>query len=114
MKQITCIEDLRVIAHRKVKYRFRFAGSGHRGCFIAFAAGLRAATIATLAGCEVVLCSKIGYEPWGKLEACGIQPNGEHAMEPIEDAVLAMYKEMGSAGKLAGKPAEPASPRMAA
>ncbi|MFZ4537007.1 nitrogenase cofactor biosynthesis protein NifB [Propionivibrio sp.] len=58
-------------------------------------------TIATLVGCEVVLCSKIGYEPWGKLEASGIQPNGEHAMEPIEDAVLAVYKEMLANGKLA-------------
>jgi nitrogen fixation protein NifB len=58
-------------------------------------------TIATLTGCEVVLCSKIGYEPWGKLEAAGIMPNGEHAMEPIEGAVLAVYKEMAANGKLA-------------
>jgi nitrogen fixation protein NifB len=58
-------------------------------------------TIATLAGCEVVLCSKIGFEPWGKLEANGIMPNGEHAMEPIEDAVLAVYREMAANGKLA-------------
>jgi nitrogen fixation protein NifB len=36
-----------------------------------------------------VLCSRIGYEPWGKLEAAGIQPNGEHAMQPIEEAVMA-------------------------
>jgi nitrogen fixation protein NifB len=57
-------------------------------------------TIAVLAGCEVVLCSKIGYEPWGKLEANGIQPNGEHAMESIEEAVLAVYREMHEAGKL--------------
>jgi len=71
-------------------------------------------TIATLAGCEVVLCSKIGYEPWGKLEASGIQPNGEHAMEPIEDAVLAVYQEMASSGKLAGKLAESAAPRKVA
>ena len=71
-------------------------------------------TIATLAGCEVVLCSKIGYEPWGKLEASGIQPNGEHAMEPIEDAVLAVYKEMASSGKLAEKLAEAVAPRKVA
>ncbi|MCB1899179.1 nitrogenase cofactor biosynthesis protein NifB [Cognatazoarcus halotolerans] len=57
--------------------------------------------IRTLSGCEVVLCSKIGFEPWGMLEAAGIQPNGEHAMEPIEDAVMAVYKEMYDAGKLA-------------
>ncbi len=60
-------------------------------------------TIRELAGCEVVLCSKVGYEPWGPLEAAGIQPNGEHAMEPIEDAVLAVYEEMLAAGKLEGK-----------
>ncbi|MBI5901539.1 MAG: nitrogenase cofactor biosynthesis protein NifB [Rhodocyclales bacterium] len=58
-------------------------------------------TIKALAGCEVVLCSKIGYEPWGNLEAAGIQPNGEHAMEPIEDAVMAVWNEMLAAGKLA-------------
>ncbi|HEY6896014.1 MAG TPA: nitrogenase cofactor biosynthesis protein NifB [Rhodocyclaceae bacterium] len=57
-------------------------------------------TIKSLAGCEVVLCSKIGYEPWGNLEAAGIQPNGEHAMEPIEDAVMAIWNEMLAAGKL--------------
>jgi nitrogen fixation protein NifB len=57
-------------------------------------------TIRTLAGCEVVLCSKIGYEPWGELEAAGILPNGEHAMEPIEDAVAAVYREMASHGRL--------------
>jgi nitrogen fixation protein NifB len=58
-------------------------------------------TIAALAGCEVVLCSKIGYEPWSQLEAAGIQPNGEHAMEAIEEAVAAVWCEMLAAGKLA-------------
>jgi nitrogen fixation protein NifB len=57
-------------------------------------------TIRTLAGCEVVLCSKIGYEPWGELEAAGIVPNGEHAMEPIEDAVAAVYRELADQGRL--------------
>ncbi|MDD2664445.1 MAG: nitrogenase cofactor biosynthesis protein NifB [Dechloromonas sp.] len=57
--------------------------------------------IRILEGCEVVLCAKIGYEPWGKLEAAGIAPNGEHAMEAIEDAVLAVYKEIAATGKLA-------------
>ena len=57
-------------------------------------------TIRTLEGCEAVLCSKIGYEPWEMLEEAGIQPNGEHAMEPIEEAVMAVYKEMVMAGKL--------------
>lgn len=56
--------------------------------------------IGALEGCEAVLCSKIGYEPWEMLEQAGIQPNGEHAMEPIEDAVLAVYQEMLDMGML--------------
>jgi nitrogen fixation protein NifB len=56
--------------------------------------------IRTLQGCEVVLCSKIGFEPWGMLEEAGIQPNGEHAMEPIEEAVAAVYLEMADNGQL--------------
>ena len=61
-------------------------------------------TIRALAGCEAVLCSKVGYEPWEMLENAGIMPNGEHAMEPIEEAVMAVYKEMAAAGKLAVLP----------
>jgi nitrogen fixation protein NifB len=57
-------------------------------------------TLRVLAGCEVVLCAKIGYEPWGPLEKAGIQPNGEHAMEPIESAVLAVWQEMRDRGVL--------------
>lgn len=57
-------------------------------------------TIRALEGCEVVVCSKIGFEPWGKLEAAGIRPNGEHAMEESEVAVLAIWKEMLAAGRL--------------
>ena len=34
------------------------------------------------------------------LEDAGIVPNGEHAMEPIEDAVMAVYKEMIENGQL--------------
>jgi nitrogen fixation protein NifB len=57
-------------------------------------------TIRTLEGCEAVLCSKIGFEPWDMLEQAGIMPNGEHAMEPIEDAIRAGYQEMAAAGTL--------------
>ena len=62
-------------------------------------------TIKALEGCEVVLCSKIGFEPWGNLEAAGIAPNGEHAMEPIEEAVMAVWNEILAAGKLDAKSA---------
>lgn len=65
---------------------------------------LLARNIKLLEGCEVVLCSKIGYEPWGKLEAAGIAPNGEHAMEPIEEAVMAVYQEIAATGKLLPQP----------
>jgi len=71
-----------------------------------------ARTIRTLAGCEAVLCSKIGYEPWGDLEAAGIQPNGEHAMEPIEAAVAALYREMAADGRLEVR--QPDTARMSA
>jgi nitrogen fixation protein NifB len=57
-------------------------------------------TIRSLTGCEAVLCSKVGYEPWEMLEKAGIMPNGEHAMENIEEAVMAVYLEMAKAGKL--------------
>ena len=63
-------------------------------------------TIRTLQGCEAVLCSKIGYEPWEMLEQAGIMPNGEHALEAIEAAVLAVYLEMAASGKLDAQPVE--------
>ncbi len=57
-------------------------------------------TINTLKGCETVLCSKIGFEPWGLLEQAGILPNGEYAMESIEESVARVYKEMADNGLL--------------
>jgi nitrogen fixation protein NifB len=60
-------------------------------------------TIAELKGCEVLLCARIGIEPWGSLEAAGIQPNGEHAMEPIEEALQAVWQDMLRTGKLGQK-----------
>ena len=63
-------------------------------------------SIRALKGCEAVLCSKIGFEPWNQLEEAGIFPNGEHAMEPIEEAVMAVYQEMIAAGKLDEAPSQ--------
>jgi nitrogen fixation protein NifB len=86
--------DVRFIGHRRVEQYC----SGNDTC-----ADVETAldkTLQALTGCEVVLCSKIGYEPWGMLEAAGIQPNGEHAMAPIEDAVAALYREMLETGRL--------------
>lgn len=89
---------VRFIGHRKVdQYCVGNDSCGEKESALA-------GSIRALKGCEAVLCSKIGFEPWGLLEAAGIQPNGEHAMEPIEEAVLAVYQEMIQAGRL--EPAE--------
>ncbi|HMW57122.1 MAG: nitrogenase cofactor biosynthesis protein NifB [Candidatus Accumulibacter phosphatis] len=85
----------RLIGHRRAESYC----AGDESCGDAEA--VLAATIRALADCEVVLCSRIGYEPWGQLEAAGIQPNGEYAMQPIEEAVMAVWNEMLAAGKLA-------------
>ncbi|MFN2188495.1 MAG: NifB/NifX family molybdenum-iron cluster-binding protein, partial [Candidatus Promineifilaceae bacterium] len=86
--------DVRFIGHRKVDLYC----SGGDSC--GDAETTLEKIIRTLQGCEAVLCSKIGYEPWEQLEAAGIQPNGEHAMERIEEAVAAVYGEMSENGQL--------------
>lgn len=88
-------EGVKFMSHRKTDQYC----SGDTTCGDAESA--LAQTIRSLQGCEVVLCSKIGYEPWGMLEEAGIQPNGEHAMEEIEEAVMAVYLEMHRNGQLA-------------
>lgn len=50
--------------------------------------------IRTLEGCHAVVCSKVGFEPWERLEEAGIKPDGDHAMEPIEEAVAAVFEEL--------------------
>ncbi|WP_031432498.1 nitrogenase cofactor biosynthesis protein NifB [Methylomarinum vadi] len=87
-------DGVRFISHRKTDLYC----SGDSTCGEAETALQR--NIRTLEGCEVVLCSKIGYEPWEQLEAAGIQPNGEHAMESIKEAVMAVYRELAESGKL--------------
>lgn len=94
--------DVRFIGHRKVDLYC----SGGDTCGDAETALQK--TIRTLEGCEAVLCSKIGYEPWEQLEEAGIHPNGEHAMEPIEDAVAAVYAEMLDSGALESRKPESA------
>ncbi len=87
-------QDVRFIGHRKVDLYC----SGVDTC--GYTDTVISKTIRTLSGCEAVLCAKIGYEPWGLLEAAGIAPNGEHALEPIEEAVAAVYREMVRDGRL--------------
>ncbi|WP_299200658.1 nitrogenase cofactor biosynthesis protein NifB [uncultured Amphritea sp.] len=88
---------VRFIGHRKVdQYCIGNDTCGEKESALA-------GSIRALSGCEAVLCSKIGYEPWGLLEDAGIAPNGEYAMEPIEEAVMSVYQEMITAGKLDDK-----------
>jgi nitrogen fixation protein NifB len=87
-------EGVKFMSHRKTD---QYCG-GDSTCGEAESA--LALTIRSLEGCETVLCSKIGYEPWEMLEEAGIIPNGEHAMENIEEAVMAVYLEMHTNGKL--------------
>ncbi|WP_432698456.1 nitrogenase cofactor biosynthesis protein NifB [Marinobacterium sp. YM272] len=87
-------DGVRFISHRKVdQYCIGNDTCGEKESALA-------GSIRALSGCEVVLCSKIGFEPWGLLEEAGIAPNGEHAMEPIEEAVMDVYEEMIKTGKL--------------
>jgi nitrogen fixation protein NifB len=59
--------------------------------------------IKTLEGCAAVLCAKIGFGPWEQLEAAGIIPDGAHAMEEIEVAVAAVYREIQPKLRKAGQ-----------
>lgn len=93
-------QGVRFISHRKVD-QYCIGGDSCGEKDSALAGSIRA-----LKGCEAVLCSKIGFEPWGLLEEANIQPNGEHAMEPIEEAVMAVYKEMIESGALDEEPAQ--------
>ena len=100
--------DVRFVSHRKVDLYC----SGGDTC--GDAETTLEKIIRTLEGCEVVLCSKIGFEPWGMLEDAGIQPNGEHAMEPIEEAVAAVYLEMAENGQLDESAPESAAQQLTA
>jgi nitrogen fixation protein NifB len=68
-----------------------------------------ARSITALEGCRAVLCARIGITPWEALEAAGIKPDSDHAMEPIEEAVAALYAAMAEAGELTTAPTAGAS-----
>ena len=89
------VRGVRFVGHRKVNKPYCEGGSscGDDGETVL------EAIIHQLQDCEVLLCSKVGYEPWSALEAAGIQPDGEHAMEVIEDAVMAVYRELQQKGQ---------------
>ena len=87
-------QEVRFIGSRRVEAYC----SGNETCGDAEAT--LAGILRALDGCAAVLCARIGIEPWDALEAAGIAPNGEHAMEPIETAVAAVYAELAAAGRL--------------
>ena len=49
--------------------------------------------IQTLQDCPVLLCARIGFEPWRSLQDAGIQPNSEHALKSITEALSVVYQE---------------------
>ncbi len=67
------------------------------------AAPALAGAIAALSDCTVLLCARIGFEPWRALENAGISPNSEHAREPIIDALLTVYAEWRNSGRRAAE-----------
>ncbi|MDR3352419.1 MAG: nitrogenase cofactor biosynthesis protein NifB [Zoogloeaceae bacterium] len=94
-------QGARLIGPRKTDlYCVGGESCGDEGEGGASADSILARTIAALKGCEAVLCARIGFEPWERLEAAGILPNGEHAMEAIEESLLAVYQEMLASGRL--------------
>jgi len=58
------------------------------------------AILVALVDCSAVLSAKVGIEPWSQLEAAGILPNGEYAMDQIEDAIKGMYAELVAQGHM--------------
>ena len=50
-----------------------------------------ARSIAALAGCDAVLCARIGYEPWQALRRAGIEPNTEFALDAVDAALRAYW-----------------------
>ncbi len=87
-------DGIRFLSHRKVAAYC----SGDEAC--GDGESILQRTIRSLQGCEAVICSKIGYEPWDLLVAAGIEPINEHAMQPIEEAIAAVYQDMLESGKL--------------
>ncbi len=61
--------------------------------------------IQILRDCAVLLCARIGFEPWRSLQEAGIQPNSEHAGEAITEVLPAVYQEWQKSGRLDFTPA---------
>lgn len=103
---------VRLVGHRKTgKY---CSGAEHCGGEDAADERRIDRLIGVLDGCAAVLCARIGIEPWNRLEAAGIRPNTAHAMENIEEAVAALWRELLEAGELGNETADGAAERQRA
>jgi len=58
-----------------------------------------------LQDCPVLLCARIGFEPWRSLQEAGIQPNSEHALQSITEVLPAVYQEWQKSGRFNATPA---------
>lgn len=52
-----------------------------------------AAVLDLLADVKAVFCARIGYAPWQKLEARGIQPCVDHAWQPVNEALTGWWQQ---------------------
>jgi nitrogen fixation protein NifB len=50
--------------------------------------------------CAVLLCARIGFTPWRALQDAGVQPDSEHAGEPIGLALQAVHAQWRDRGWL--------------
>ena len=89
-------EGVKFVGHRPIQRRYCEGGSSCGED----AESIMRDILQQLEGCEQLLCSKVGYEPWSQLEEAGIQPNAEHALEPIQDALRAVYQQLAESGRL--------------
>ena len=55
--------------------------------------------IQAIQDCAVLLCARIGFEPWRSLQEAGIQPNSEHALESITEILPTVYETWRKRGQ---------------
>ncbi len=56
--------------------------------------------VRALHDCTVLLCARIGFTPWRALQDAGVQPDSEHAGEPIDLALQTVHAQWRGRGWL--------------
>jgi nitrogen fixation protein NifB len=59
-----------------------------------------AGAIRAVHDCTLLLCARIGFTPWRALQDAGVQPDSEHAGEPIGLALQAVHAQWRDRGWL--------------